>query len=78
MPAVIYVALLTSHAVKAENRFLETGSALITVRIGKALGVCTLDAAGTASTAAVLVPVVVTAVPAFHTVFPGCQDRSRK
>ena len=70
VPAVINVALLASHALKAENRFLEAGSALITVRIGKALGVCTIYAAGTASTAAVLIPVVVTAVPALHAVFP--------
>ena len=78
MPALVDIALLARHTFKAEDRFLKAGSAFITVRIGKALGVCTIDAAGTASTAAVLVPVVVTAVPAFHTVLVIGKHSQRK
>jgi len=78
VPAVTYVTLLTRHAFKAENGIFKASTALVTVRLGKAHGICTLNTAGTAHTAAVLVPMVVVAVPAIHAVFPRCHDRSRE
>lgn len=78
VPAVTYVALLTCHTFKAENGIFKASTAFVTVRLGKAHGICTLNTAGTAHTAAVLVPMVVTSVPAIHTVFPCRHDCSRE
>ena len=76
MPAVIHIAVRTHTAIGTEIWILKrAGAALAAVGSVPALRVRTFGAATAAYTATVFIPVVVAAVPAFHTVFPVCEDR---
>jgi hypothetical protein len=78
MPAVIHIAVRTHTAIGTEIWILKrAGAALAAVGSVPALRVRTFGAATAAYTATVFIPVVVAAEPAFHTIFPVCEDRGR-
>ena len=76
MPALINIAIFAGHTLKAENRFEKALTAFVTVGFGKAYRICAINTACTAL-AAILIPMVVVAVPAFHTVLPVGVDGQR-
>lgn len=75
MPALVNIAIFAGHTIKAENRFRKACSAFVAVCFDKALRICAIVTASTAHTAAILIPMVVVAIPTFHTVFPCCKCR---
>lgn len=78
MPAVIHIAVRTHTAIGTEIWILKrAGAALAAVGSVPALRVRTFGAATAAYAATVFIPVIMVAEPAFHTVFPVCEDRGR-
>ena len=79
MPAVIHIAVHTHTAIGTEIWILKrAGTAFAAVGSVPALRVRTFGTATAAYTATVFIPVIMVAEPAFHTVFPVCEDRGRK
>ena len=77
VPTVIYVAFLAQTALGATLQLFVAGTALVTVCKQATVRAGAVGAARATHTAAILIPVVVAAKPAFHTVFPVCEDRGR-
>ncbi len=77
VPTVIDIAFLAQTALGATLQFFVTGTALVTVCKQATVRPGAFGAARATHTAAILIPVVVAAEPAFHTVFPVCEDRGR-
>ena len=77
VPTVAGVAITTGAALVAPIGVIVTASTAF-VAMGSVPAFCvrTFGTATTAHTAAIFIPVVVAATPAFHTVFPVCEDRN--
>ena len=78
VPTVIDIAILAQTALGATLQLFVAGTALVTVCKQATLRAGAVGAARATHTAAILIPVVVAAEPAFHTIFPVCEDRSLK
>ena len=78
VPTVVFVAFLAQTALGATLQLFVAGTALVTVCKQATVRAGAFGAARATHTAAILIPVVVAAEPAFHTVFPVCEDRGRK
>ena len=78
VPTVIDIAILAHTALGATLQLFVAGTALVTVGEQETICAGTFGTAGAAHTATVFIPVVMAAEPAFHTVFPVCEDRGRK
>lgn len=77
VPTVALVAILAQTALGATLQLFVAGTALVTVCKQATVRAGAFGAARATHTAAILIPVVVAAEPAFHTVFPVCEDRGR-
>lgn len=77
VPTVIDIAFLAQTALGATLQLFVAGTALVTVCKQATVRAGAVGAARAAHTTAILIPVVVAAEPAFHTVFPVCEDRGR-
>ena len=78
VPTVVYVAFLAQTALGATLQLFVAGTALVTVCKQATVRAGAVGAARATHTATVFIPVVVAAEPAFHTIFPVCEDRSLK
>ena len=78
VPTVIDIAILAGKAYGTIVCQLVAGTALVTVCKQATVRAGAFGAARATHTAAILIPVVMVAKPAFHTVFPVCEDRSWK
>ena len=76
VPTVIDIAFLAQTALGATLQLFVAGTALVTVCKQATVCAGAFGAARATHTAAILIPVVVAAEPAFHTIFPCCEDRS--
>ena len=76
VPTVVFVAFLAQTALGATLQLFVAGTALVTVCKQATVRAGAVGAARAAQTAAILIPVVVAAEPAFHTIFPCCEDRN--
>ena len=70
MPALVNIAIFAGHTLKAENSFRTASAAFVTVAGCETQHVGAIETASAAGTAAIFVPVVMAAEPAFHTVLP--------
>ena len=77
VPTVALVAILAQTALGATLQLFVAGTALVTVCKQATVRAGAVGAARATHTATVFIPVVVAAEPAFHTVFPVCEDRGR-
>ena len=77
VPTVIDIAFLAQTALGATLQLFVAGTALVTVCKQATVRAGAFGAARATHTAAIFIPVVVAAEPAFHTVFPVCEDRGR-
>lgn len=78
VPTVVFVAFLAQTALGATLQLFVAGTALVTVCKQATVRAGAVGAARATHTAAILIPVVMVAKPAFHTIFPVCEDRSLK
>ena len=74
VPTVIDIAILAQTALGATLQLFVAGTALVTVCKQATVRAGAVGAARATHTAAILIPVVVAAEPAFHAVFPVCMD----
>lgn len=75
VPTVIDIALLAQTALGATLQLFVAGTALVTVCKQATVRAGAVGAARAAQTAAILIPVVVAAEPAFHTVLVSGKHR---
>lgn len=78
VPAFVDIARLTGHAIQTENSFLKACAALIAVGCDKTFGIVIINTARAAHAAAPTVVMVMTTVPALHTILVVCVDLSRQ
>lgn len=76
VPAFVDIARLTGHAIQTENSFLKACAALIAVGCDKTFGIVIINTARAAHAAAPTVVMVMTTVPALHTILVVCVDLS--
>ena len=78
VPTVVFVAFLAQTALGATLQLFVAGTALVTVCKQATFRAGAVGAARATHTAAILIPVVVAAEPAFHTVLVACVDIKRR